>query len=183
MLRPLLVVLDVTYYKKILFYFQNIPSNEKTPTQTDRAQWGHGLEFLMSCISMSVGLGNLWRFPFVAHQNGGGAFLIPYLIILVIVGKPMYYMDMFLGQFSSRGNLQMFRNLAPGFSGKEFHQELKKIRLTVETNLYSRYCFWPTLLSMLCSLLLQFCHGHDDLLLRKFLKDSFTMGCMSGRMG
>lgn len=38
-----------------------------------RATWGHGLEFLMSCISLSVGLGNIWRFPFTAYENGGKA--------------------------------------------------------------------------------------------------------------
>lgn len=38
----------------------------------ERDSWGKGIEFLLSCIAMSVGLGNVWRFPFVALQNGGG---------------------------------------------------------------------------------------------------------------
>lgn len=41
----------------------------------------------MSCIATSVGLGNIWRFPFTAYENGGGAFLIPYLIVLFLIGK------------------------------------------------------------------------------------------------
>lgn len=66
------------------------------------------MEFLMSCIAMSVGLGNIWRFPFTAYENGGGAFLIPYIITLVIVGRPLYYMEMIVGQFTSRGCVKIW---------------------------------------------------------------------------
>lgn len=71
----------------------------------------------MSCIAMSVGLGNIWRFPFTAYENGGGAFLIPYLITLVMIGRPLYYMEMVLGQFTSKGNVQTFSSLTPGLQG------------------------------------------------------------------
>lgn len=71
----------------------------------------------MSCIAMSVGLGNIWRFPFTAYENGGGAFLIPYIIVLLVIGRPMYYMEMGLGQFSSRGNVKVFASLFPAFKG------------------------------------------------------------------
>lgn len=57
---------------------------------------------------MSVGLGNIWRFPFIALENGGGAFVIPYIIVLLLVGKPVYFMEMVLGQFSSRGSVKVF---------------------------------------------------------------------------
>lgn len=71
----------------------------------------------MSCISLSVGLGNVWRFPFTALENGGGAFIIPYLIVLFLVGKPVYYLEMLIGQFSSRGSIQVF-DFAPAMRGK-----------------------------------------------------------------
>jgi len=73
-----------------------------------RAGWNNDIEFLMSCIALSVGLGNVWRFPFIALENGGGAFLIPYLIVLILVGKPVYYLEMLLGQFSSRGSVKVY---------------------------------------------------------------------------
>jgi hypothetical protein len=41
--------------------------------------------------------GNVWRFPFTAYQNGGGAFIIPYLIVLLLIGRPLYFME--LGKF------------------------------------------------------------------------------------
>ncbi|XP_055703632.1 sodium-dependent nutrient amino acid transporter 1-like isoform X2 [Phlebotomus papatasi] len=86
-----------------------------------RETWGKGVEFLMSCIAMSVGLGNVWRFPFTALDNGGGAFLIPYLIVLILVGRPIYYMEMALGQFSSRGSVKVY-DFAPGMRGVGFGQ-------------------------------------------------------------
>ena len=53
------------------------------------------------------GLGNVWRFPFTAYENGGGAFLIPYICVLMLVGRPLYFMELALGQFSSAGEEQM----------------------------------------------------------------------------
>lgn len=71
----------------------------------------------MSCIAMSVGLGNIWRFPFTAYENGGGAFLIPYIIILTVIGRPLYYMEMALGQFSNKGNIKFYTSLSPFLKG------------------------------------------------------------------
>ncbi|XP_005188545.1 sodium-dependent nutrient amino acid transporter 1 [Musca domestica] len=86
-----------------------------------RDSWGNDIEFLMSCIALSVGLGNVWRFPFTALDNGGGAFVIPYIIVLFLVGKPVYYMEMLLGQFSSRGSVKVF-DFAPIMRGVGYGQ-------------------------------------------------------------
>lgn len=63
----------------------NATANTTDP-ENQRENWGNSLEFLMSCISVSVGLGNIWRFPFTAYENGGGAFLIPYIVVLFLIG-------------------------------------------------------------------------------------------------
>ncbi|XP_049819193.1 sodium-dependent nutrient amino acid transporter 1 isoform X2 [Aethina tumida] len=102
-----------------------IPIEDNTnedENKDDRQTWGNSIEFLMSCIAMNVGLGNIWRFPFVAYENGGGAFLIPYILVLIFLGRPMYYLEMCLGQFSSRGNVKMFQSLAPILRGVGFGQ-------------------------------------------------------------
>ncbi|XP_062561319.1 sodium-dependent nutrient amino acid transporter 1-like [Armigeres subalbatus] len=74
----------------------------------EREKWDNGVEFLLSCIAMSVGLGNVWKFPSTAFRNGGGAFVIPYMIVLLIVGRPVYYLEMVMGQFSSRGSVKVY---------------------------------------------------------------------------
>lgn len=76
---------------------------------------------------MNVGLGNVWRFPFVAYENGGGAFLIPYLLVLTFMGRPMYYLEMCLGQFTSRGNVKMFEALAPILKGNPAYLRPKRL--------------------------------------------------------
>ncbi|XP_058119007.1 sodium-dependent nutrient amino acid transporter 1-like isoform X2 [Anopheles ziemanni] len=111
-----------------------IPNRSAIPEPAaDRDQWGKGVEFLMSCIAMSVGLGNVWRFPFVALENGGGAFVIPYIIVLLLVGKPVYYMEMIIGQFSSRGSVKVY-DMAPIMRGVGYGQILST---TIVTTYYA----------------------------------------------
>ncbi|KAF7278379.1 sodium-dependent nutrient amino acid transporter 1-like [Rhynchophorus ferrugineus] len=93
----------------------------------DRVNWSKPIEFLMSCISMNVGLGNIWRFPFVAYENGGGAFLVPYILVLIFLGRPMYYLEACLGQFMSRGNVKIFESMALGLKGIGYGQLLATV--------------------------------------------------------
>ncbi|GFY75285.1 sodium-dependent nutrient amino acid transporter 1 [Trichonephila inaurata madagascariensis] len=98
----------------------------KTPVsendhQPERATWSKGIQSLLLCLSMSVGLGNIWRFPNVAYNNGGGAFLIPYLLLLFIIGRPLYYLELIMGQFSSQGPIKIWR-MVPAFKGIGYAQ-------------------------------------------------------------
>lgn len=95
----------------------------ETATEKERPTWSNGTEFLMSCISLSVGIGNIWRFPFTAYENGGGAFVLPYLLVLVVIGRPMYYLEMCLGQFISQGPVKIWQ-MAPLMKGIGFAQVL-----------------------------------------------------------
>ncbi|XP_030241857.1 sodium-dependent nutrient amino acid transporter 1 isoform X2 [Drosophila navojoa] len=116
-------------------------ANKSTGTrQGERATWGKGVEFLMSCIAMSVGLGNVWRFPFTALDNGGGAFLIPYLIVLFLIGKPIYYLEMVIGQFSSRASVKVF-DLCPAMKGVGIGQGFQVFMLsTYYASLVAIFC-------------------------------------------
>ena len=54
-----------------------------------RENWSARSGFIIAAIGSAVGLGNIWRFPYVAYENGGGAFLIPYLLALITAGLPL----------------------------------------------------------------------------------------------
>ncbi|XP_078487226.1 sodium- and chloride-dependent glycine transporter 2 [Ciona intestinalis] len=77
----------------------------------ERGNWTNKAEFLLSMIGYAVGLGNVWRFPYLAFENGGGAFLLPYLTMLVLAGLPIFFLEVSLGQFCSQGPLGAFNGV------------------------------------------------------------------------
>uniref|UniRef100_UPI00358FEFA2 sodium- and chloride-dependent creatine transporter 1-like n=1 Tax=Myxine glutinosa TaxID=7769 RepID=UPI00358FEFA2 len=81
-----------------------------------RQQWSSQLDFMLSCIGYSVGLGNVWRFPYLCYINGGGVFLIPYLLTLLLAGIPCYMMEVALGQFMKQGGIGAWK-ITPLFIG------------------------------------------------------------------
>lgn len=78
-----------------------------------REKWGKKAEFFLACIGYAVGLGNVWRFPYLAFKNGGGAFLIPYIIMLFLVGMPLFFMELALGQYVSLGPVTSWAAICP----------------------------------------------------------------------
>src|SRR3972149_2511716 len=63
-----------------------------------REQWSSGPGFVLASIGSAVGIGNIWRFPYMVGVNGGGAFLIPYLIALFLFGLPLLILELALGR-------------------------------------------------------------------------------------
>lgn len=82
----------------------------------ERGNWSNQFEFLLSCLSYAVGLGNVWRFPYLCYRNGGGAFLIPYSIMLMFVGIPLFFMELSFGQYASEGPVTIWK-ISPLFTG------------------------------------------------------------------
>ena len=69
----------------------------------NRESWGNHCEFFLSSLGLAVGLGNVWRFPYVAYMNGGGSFLIPYILMLFVVGLPAFWVELSIGQYARVG--------------------------------------------------------------------------------
>ncbi|XP_077735783.1 inactive sodium-dependent neutral amino acid transporter B(0)AT3 [Canis aureus] len=84
---------------------------------SERPKWDNKLQYLLSCIGFAVGLGNIWRFPYLCQTYGGGAFLIPYLIALVFEGIPLFYVELAIGQRLRRGSIGVWTAISPYLGG------------------------------------------------------------------
>uniref|UniRef100_A0A672IEM5 Transporter n=1 Tax=Salarias fasciatus TaxID=181472 RepID=A0A672IEM5_SALFA len=75
----------------------------------ERGNWTNKTEHVLSMIGFAIGLGNIWRFPYLAYKNGGGAFLIPYFLMLFFCGIPLHFLESVIGQFCSQGPVNVWR--------------------------------------------------------------------------
>ncbi len=65
--------------------------------------WSSRTAFILASIGSAVGLGNVWRFPYIAYKYGGGAFLIPFFVCIFVAGIPLLILEFYLGQSSQQG--------------------------------------------------------------------------------
>ncbi|HGH6007058.1 sodium-dependent transporter [Vibrio cholerae] len=63
-----------------------------------REQWGSRVGFILAAVGSAIGLGNIWRFPYMAYENGGGAFFIPYIFAMITAGIPFMILEFSMGQ-------------------------------------------------------------------------------------
>ncbi|XP_062548350.1 sodium- and chloride-dependent GABA transporter ine isoform X2 [Armigeres subalbatus] len=82
-----------------------------------KQHWANKMQFVLACIGYSVGLGNVWRFPYLCYKSGGGVFLVPYFIILLFCGIPMLFMELAVGQYTGRGPIGALGQLCPLLKG------------------------------------------------------------------
>uniref|UniRef100_A0A6Q2Z3Q9 Transporter n=1 Tax=Esox lucius TaxID=8010 RepID=A0A6Q2Z3Q9_ESOLU len=87
------------------------------PEPQDRGKWGSKIEFLLAAAGHIVGLGNVWRFPYLCYKNGGGVFFVPYIVFLFTCGTPLFFLETSLGQYTSQGGITCWRKICPLFEG------------------------------------------------------------------
>ena len=78
----------------------------------DNNEWGSNLSFLLAMIGSAVGLGNIWRYPYVLYSNGGGAFFIPYIVAILIMGIPFLILEYGVGYNFKSSFPKAIRNIS-----------------------------------------------------------------------
>ncbi|KPM05445.1 sodium- and chloride-dependent GABA transporter 1-like protein [Sarcoptes scabiei] len=96
---------------------QIISSGKKPKKYREREQWANKLEFVFACMAYAIGLGNVWRFPYLCYKNGGGAFFIPYFIFLIFGAAPILFLEVSIGQYFRHGGLTVWNEICPLFRG------------------------------------------------------------------
>ncbi len=76
----------------------------------NRGQWGSKFGFIMAAAGSAVGLGNIWRFPYITGQNGGGAFVLVYIACVLLIGVPLLFTEMGLGRYTKKSTIGAFKD-------------------------------------------------------------------------
>ncbi|XP_033742250.1 sodium- and chloride-dependent taurine transporter-like [Pecten maximus] len=124
-----------------------------------REVWSRKIDFLLACVGFSVGLGNVWRFPFLCYKNGGGAFLIPYFIAVLLGGIPTFFLEVSLGQFMSEGGVGCWR-IAPLFQGIGYACAIIVFLLNCEYNIILTWSLYYLFSSF--TAVLPWSHGNNE---------------------
>ncbi|KAK3086069.1 hypothetical protein FSP39_013029 [Pinctada imbricata] len=99
----------------------DLHSDSENTSQDDgedyqRGTWSRKTDFILSVVGYSVGVSNIWRFPYLCMKNGGGAFLIPFFFFLIFCGIPLFFLELCIGQFSGVSSIFVWR-ICPLFQG------------------------------------------------------------------
>ncbi|XP_015210793.1 sodium- and chloride-dependent glycine transporter 1 isoform X1 [Lepisosteus oculatus] len=130
----------------------------KKDENTRRGNWGNQIEFVLTSVGYAVGLGNVWRFPYLCYRNGGGAFMFPYFIMLVFCGIPLFFMELSFGQFASLGCLGVWK-VSPMFKGVGYGMMVVSTYIGIYYNVVICIAFYYFFMSMTSLLPWTYCNN------------------------
>uniref|UniRef100_A0A3B5Q8V3 Transporter n=1 Tax=Xiphophorus maculatus TaxID=8083 RepID=A0A3B5Q8V3_XIPMA len=107
-----------------------------------RENWESPMQFVMACVSYAVGLGNVWRFPYLCQMHGGGGFLIPYLLMLLLEGVPLFYLELAIGQKMRLGSIGAWTAISPYLGGLGLASVVTSMYLCLYYNIINAWSFW-----------------------------------------
>ncbi|XP_074696550.1 sodium- and chloride-dependent transporter XTRP3 isoform X2 [Strix aluco] len=110
--------------------------------EKSRPLWDNPLQFVFACISYAVGLGNVWRFPYLCQMYGGGGFLIPYFIMLIAEGMPLLYLELAVGQRMRQGSIGAWKIISPYLCGVGVASVIVSFFLSMYYNVINAWAFW-----------------------------------------
>ncbi|KAJ8963444.1 hypothetical protein NQ318_018924 [Aromia moschata] len=140
----------------------------------DRAAWSGKMQFFLSIIGYSVGLGNIWRFPYLCQQNGGGAFLIPFAIMLILEGIPLFLIELGIGQKMRLGSLGVWNTIHPWLGGIGISSCLVTFFVALYYNVIITWCFYYLFNSFRFSLPWQSCPMENNTIVPECEESSAT---------
>ncbi|KTG37754.1 hypothetical protein cypCar_00025623 [Cyprinus carpio] len=107
-----------------------------------RPSWDSPMQFVLACVSYAVGLGNVWRFPYLCQMHGGGGFLIPYLLMLFLEGIPLFCMELAIGQKMRLGSIGAWTAISPYLGGLGIASVVTSMYLCLYYNVINAWSFW-----------------------------------------
>ena len=84
----------------------------------DRGQWSSQVGFILAAAGSAIGLGNIWRFPYSAGENGGGAFVLVYLLCVLGLGLPVMLLEISIGRATQKNPVGAIKAIRPQGSWK-----------------------------------------------------------------
>ncbi|XP_011947497.1 PREDICTED: sodium-dependent neutral amino acid transporter B(0)AT1 isoform X1 [Cercocebus atys] len=109
---------------------------------SSRPKWDNKAQYMLTCVGFCVGLGNVWRFPYLCQSHGGGAFMIPFLILLVLEGIPLLHLEFAIGQRLRRGSLGVWNSIHPALKGVGLASMLVSFMVGLYYNTIISWIMW-----------------------------------------
>uniref|UniRef100_A0AAQ5Z3V8 Transporter n=1 Tax=Amphiprion ocellaris TaxID=80972 RepID=A0AAQ5Z3V8_AMPOC len=108
----------------------------------DRPKWDNKAQYMLSCVGFCVGLGNVWRFPYLCQSHGGGAFMIPFLILLVLEGIPLLHLEFAIGQRLRAGSMGVWSEIHPYLAGIRIASMCISLTVSLYYNTIIAWIMW-----------------------------------------